>query len=274
MAQEAHGIVARKVRQPIICALLLLGPLGCAGPTQAAASPRFACSSALRRFALSLEGKGRLVSPSTTKAVFGRLDRQSHVEVRETNCGSSVISLRYVRPRRMQMLAWLKGASRDPRETQIGGRIGYIRNLIPTRWVGMGVTTHRLLLPDAWHDVPRVGTPPTFYLVRPPQPAVRDLTVRVVNQQHQRVYVEHWGGLLDRCPAGAQCPAPNTDPRFFARFTAVLRTDTQSGLPVSLVTLAQPRGRARGQFLWGHAEVVSQTTFDYGGNFVIGFVKG
>jgi hypothetical protein len=174
----------------------------------------------------------------------------------------------------MQMVAWLKGATRDPRQTQIDGWIGYVGNHFPTRWVGMGVTAHRLLLPDAWRGVPRSGALPTFYLVSPPQLPIRGLTVRVLNQRSQQVYIEQWRGLLNRCPARALCPAPNTDPRFFARFTAVLCTHAQNGLPVSLVTVAQAPGRDRGHFVWGHTEVVSQATFDYGGSFAIGFVKG
>jgi hypothetical protein len=72
MSLEALGIVLRDVRPLILRGLLLLGMLGCAGPSPAMAAPSFACSSALGQFAVSLGENGRLVSPLAMNSVFGR----------------------------------------------------------------------------------------------------------------------------------------------------------------------------------------------------------
>jgi hypothetical protein len=229
-----------------------------------------------------MAGKGQLVPLSALNALFGRLDRQPRAEVRQTSCGLSLLSLQYIKPNRMQFVAWLNTglagrvhATRDPRQTQIGDRLGYTTHKVATRWVGMGTTAHRMLLPDAWRGVSSGSqVPPTFYMLTPPRPPVRQLSVRVLNQGKQQIFIEHWLGLLYRCSAGAECPAINPNPRFFAPFTAALRVDRGTGLPVSLVTVAQPAGHDGGRIIWLRPEVVSQATFRYGGTFSISFVEG
>jgi hypothetical protein len=163
----------------------------------------------------------------------------------------------------------------DPRETQIGNRLGYIGHMVTAWWVGMGATTHRLLLPDAWGRVSAgQRREPTFYLVQPPDLPVRDLTIRAFAAGRQHGFVERWRGLLYYCPPGASCAAPNLDPRLFARYTAILRVDQSSGLPVSMTTVVQRRGRAGGRFVWGPVQPLAETTFHYGDHFSISFVKG
>jgi hypothetical protein len=225
-----------------------------------------------------MAGQGRVADFSELDGVFARLDGQQRLEVRETNCGLSVLSLRYLKPKRIQFVAWLNTglgkvvhASRDPRETQIANRLGYIGHIVFAPWIGIGVTAHRMLLPDAWRGV--TSLPPTFYMLSPPTPPVEDLTLRVLSEGEQQVFVEQWRGLLYRCSPGLPCPAPIPDPSHFAPFTAVLRVDRGTGLPVSLVTMVRAHWAGPGQVAGLRTEVVSQATFLYGGSFSIGFVK-
>ena len=278
------------VTRLMFCALLLLPLTGCRMPLSRATPDRFTCSPGLVRQTMADAGTGQRVPARVIDAVFARLNAQPRAEVRETTCGMGVVSLRYVKPRRMQTVVWVNTGlpgrprvTRSPRETQIGNRLGYVGHTMVAPWVGMGVTAHRLLLPDAWRGMARHGASapafyvlqpaPTFYML-PPHPSVRDLTLRRVRDGRQEVFVERWRGLLANCPLTVSCPAPLTDPRFFARYTAVLRVDAKGGLPISVTTVAQVRSHARGQFRWGRVVPVAQSMFRYGGAFSIKFVTG
>jgi len=260
----------------------LLPLASCSVPGMQAAPDPFACRSDLAKTIAAQAGKGQLVSTRSLNAVFRRLDAQSRVDVRQTDCEVDAVSLRYLKPQRTQFVAQLNtGDSRywrvawDPRQTQIGNRLGYVGQVMPAPWVGVGVTAHRMLLPDAWGDMSGSQlAAPTFYLVRPPQLPVRDLTLRTSTEGRQRTFVEQWRGLFYRCSFGASCPAPNTDPQLFARYTAVLRVDMTSGLPVSMSTVAQQRESDHGRFAYGGIQPVAQAVFHYRGDFSIGFVKG
>jgi hypothetical protein len=254
-------------------ALLLLSLPGCSAPGSGGIADRFACRPDLVTAATSRIGNAQPVPARRLDAVFRRLDRQRGVEVRQVSCGRSVELLRYSRPRRMQFVAWLNrgtpqkpSALRDPRETEIGNRMGYTGHWWHTPWTGMGVTAERMLLPATWegmgNDTPVLTT---FYLISPPTPGVLDRTIRVRRRGTGLVYVEQWRGLWFWCPPGVSCPAPDTDPGHFARFTAVLDIDSHSGLPVSLLTVARVPRRSHGRVSWTQPLPVSQVMFTYGG---------